>query len=225
MYEEDYVKRLIQLLAKAIVRLLGLVKIKDYSTARTEIHYILNELFGVNESMILALSEDDVLDLIFKGGPADPQRVAVLADILRIDGEITAGEGKPDEAVPWYQASLRYLVTATDKLGLQPSEETLKAFQPVVRALLPAGLSADLLASLYALYRGIENHALASELIVAFADKSQHEAAGVDEAKAYLGELSRMGEDALRRFGMSQEKISTMLAALSSNPEWRRVDH
>lgn len=215
MYEEDYVKRLIQLLAKAIVRLLGLVKIKDYSTAQTEIHYILNELFGVSESMILALSEEDVLDLVFKGGPVDPERVAVLADILRINGEITAGEGKLDQATPWYQASLRYLATATDKLGFRPTGETLRAFQPIVEAQLPDGLSADLLASLYALYRGAGIHALASELIMAFTEKTHGEAAGVDEARAYLDDLSRMGEDALRQFGMSLEGVSGMLAALS----------
>lgn len=216
MYEEDYVKRLIQLLAKAIIRLLGLVNIKDYSSARTEIHYILNELFGVSESMILALSEEDVLDLVFKGGPVDPERVAVLADILRINGEITTGEGKPDQAIPWYQASLRYLVTATDKMGFQPTGETLRAFQPVVQAFL-GGLSADLLASLYALYRGAGNHALASQLIVAFTEKTQHEAAGVDEARAYLEELSRMREDELSRFGLSRERVSGMLAALTSS--------
>lgn len=217
MYEEDYVKRLIQLLAKAIIRLLGLVNIKDYSSARTEIHYILNELFGVSESMILALSEQDVLDLVFKGGPVEPERVAVLADILRINGEITTGEGKPDQAIPWYQASLRYLVTATDKMGFQPTGETLRAFQPVVQAFLPGGLSADLLASLYALYRGAGNHALASQLIVAFTEKTQHEAAGVDEARAYLEELSRMREDELSRFGLSRERVSGMLAALTSS--------
>lgn len=216
MYEEDYVKRLIQLLAKAVIRLLRLVKDKDYEAARTEVHYVLNELFGVSESMILALGEEDVLDLVFRGGPPDPERVAVLADVLRVNGDITAGEGRSDQALQWYQASLRYLVTATDKMGFQPTPETLQGFESVIRALAPGSLSADLLASLYALYRGAGNHALASELIVAFTEKTHHEAEGVKEAQAYLAELSKMGDDALRQWGMSRESVSRMLAALSS---------
>lgn len=216
MYEEDYVRRLIQLLAKAVLQVLKLLKDKEYAAARTETHYVLNELFGVSESMILALREEDVLDLVFKGGPADPQRIAVLVDILRINGEIAAGEGKPDEAVQWYQASIRYLVTAADKIGLQPSPEALRSLETGVHALLPGDLPADLLASLYALYRGAGNHAMASELIVTFTEKTHHEPGGVEEAKAYLVELSRMGEDALRQCGLSRERVAGMLVALSS---------
>jgi hypothetical protein len=217
MYEEDQVKRLIQVLAKAIGRLLRLLNDKDYGTARTELHYVLNQLFGVSESMILGLSEEDVLDLIFKGAAADPERVAVLADVLRIAGETTAGEGHPDQAVQWYQASLRYLVTATDKMGFRLSSETLRSFESVVGALLPGGMSADLLASLYALYRGAGNHALASELIVAFTEMTHHEATGVEEARAYLTELLRREEGSLRQSGLSRERVAGMLAALSSN--------
>ncbi len=216
MYEEDYVKRLIQLLARAVVRLLQLMQGNDLGAARTEMHYVLSELFGISESMILALGEEDVLDLVFRGGARDPELVGLLADVLRINGDIKAGEGNPDEAVQWYQTSLRYLVTATGKLSFRPSAETLLSFEGNVQALLPDGLSPNLLASLYALYRGVGNHALASQLIVLYAEKTHHEAEGVREAEAYLSELYRMGEDALRQCGMSREGVSGMLADLSS---------
>jgi hypothetical protein len=216
MYEEDYVKRLLRLLAQAVIRVLRLAKDEEYGAARAEIHHVLEELFGISESMILALGEEDVLDLIFRGGPADPECVALLADILRIGGDIAAAEGASDQALQWHQASLRYLVTATDKMGFQPNPETLRSFESLVQALSPASLSPELLASLYALYRGVGNHALASQLILAFTERTRHEAEGVREAQAYLAELSRMGDDALRQCGMTREGVSRMLAGLSA---------
>jgi len=216
MYEEDYVKRMVQQLAAAVIRLLQLVKAGDTGAARREMDYVLNDLFGVSPSMILTLGEEVVFDLVFRGGPADPERVAILADVLRIHGDVTAAGGRLDEALPWYEASLRYMIAGTEKLGFPPSPEALDASDSLIRKLLPGGLAPELVASLYALYRGQARHALASELIVAFADRPGPGAEGVEEAQAYLGELSRMRDDELNECGLTREHVSRLLARVAS---------
>jgi hypothetical protein len=216
MYEEDYVKRMVQQLAAAVIRLLQLVKAGDTVAARREMDYVLNDLFGVSPSMILTLREEVVFDLVFRGGPADPERVAILADVLRIQGDVTAARGSLDQALPWYEASLRYLIAGTEKLGVRPSPEALDSSEILVRKLLPDGLAPELMASLYALYRGQGRHALASELIVAFADRAGPGAEGVEEAEAYLGELSRMRDDELNECGLTREHVSRLLARVSA---------
>jgi hypothetical protein len=214
MYEEDFIKRMIQQFSKAITRLLGFVANEDYLAAEEEIAYILNDLLGVSESMVLVINEEHVIDLIFKSGEEDPQMIVDLADIFRMKGEILSDQGKPSQALQWYETSLRYLVSASDRKEFTPSIESLRKFHVPVRSLLPDGLTPNLLASLYGLFRGIEDHALASELILTFAKKTQYETEGVGEAKDYLAELSNMSEDELRRYGLSQEKLFSMLAML-----------
>ncbi len=218
MYEEDYVKRMILQLAAAVVRLLQLTKAGDIGAARREVDYVLNDLFGVSPSMILTLAEEAVLDLIFRGEPADPERVAILADILRVNGDIMVAEGRPDQAPAWYQASLRYLVVAADTMGFVPGPESLDSAEILVHKLSPDGLATELLASLYALYRGQGRHALASELIVAFAGKAGPGTEGIEEAEAYLGELSRMRDDELNECGLTRDQVSRMLARVTSHP-------
>jgi hypothetical protein len=218
MYEEDYVKRMVQQLAAAVIRLLQLVKAGDTGAARREMEHVLNDLFGVSPSMILTLGEEVVFDLVFRGEPPDPERVAILADVLRIHGDVAAAEGGLDQALPWYEASLRYLIAGTEKLGFIPGPQALDASEVLVRKLLPDGLAPEMVASLYALYRGQGRHALASELIVGFADRLGAGAEGIEEAEAYLGVLSGMREDELSEYGLTRERVSQLLARIASRP-------
>jgi adenylate kinase len=113
MYEQDYILRLARQLAAVVTRVLGLRDSGAVEEAVVEIERAYGELFGLPTGLVDAMAPDDLLRLL-----ADPQKIALMAELMETDGRVLEGAERVDAAARRRRTAAalrRYLADAARK--------------------------------------------------------------------------------------------------------------
>lgn len=154
MYERDFIKRMIQqvtqLAATVLARIFGLVEEKNYSEALLEVENAYLDFYRMEGRMLLSLSADALIEILGGGGPQpDAARLFVLAELLRLEGDIHRGEGNTAPAQKRYLPALDLFLETALRTGITEREEKEPLVDYLARRLpaneLPAALQLNLM--------------------------------------------------------------------------------
>ena len=114
MYRRDYIMRQIEFMVEVMQQLSGLAAEKRYQAAMTVIDESLEELFGLNGTLVTRLFGREPLGQLTFGEEADLSQAKLIAAaaLLQEAGDIQAEQGAEDDSFTAYASALELLLTA-----------------------------------------------------------------------------------------------------------------
>ena len=122
MFTEDYVLRMISMAVAALVKIARLKKDGEYQQAEQAINQSLEQLLGLDASLIKQLDDESLLGVLTQQGRVDLERLALLADLYGEEGEIFAAQGRITESRESYLRSLTCLLETAFNETAQPPD-------------------------------------------------------------------------------------------------------
>ncbi len=129
---QDYILRMIQQIGIFITRVLRLREDGDFDEALTVLDRAYGRLAGLPGSLIHAISEDDLVNLMSAQGPVAADRFLALGELLREEGLTYEAQGNDSEALPRYVKSLRMYLEVI-KTESDMSQTDLPGLDDVIR--------------------------------------------------------------------------------------------
>jgi phosphoglycolate phosphatase-like HAD superfamily hydrolase len=93
MYERDYIMRMIEVFAKMVAAILGLREKGELDKARALVEEAYDTILKVNSGEIKAYDEEQWKQFCSQ---RSPEELEMLADLLKVEGEIMLDSGKPE---------------------------------------------------------------------------------------------------------------------------------
>jgi len=114
MYRRDYIMRQIEFMVEVMQQLSGLAAEKRYQAAMTVIDESLEELFGLNGTLVTRLFGREPLGQLTFGEEADLSQAKLIAAaaLLQEAGDIQAEQGAENDSFTAYASALELLLTA-----------------------------------------------------------------------------------------------------------------
>lgn len=133
MYRRDYIMRQIEFMVEVMQRLGGLVEERRYQAAMTVVDESLEELFGLNGTLLTRLFGREPLSQLTFGEEADLSQAKLIAAaaLLQEAGDIQMEQGAEDGSFTSYASALELLLTAL----LNHDGEPLPEYAPDVEEL------------------------------------------------------------------------------------------
>lgn len=123
MLQEDYIIRMIRLAVAALAQIFGLKQLGNYQQAQDLIAVTLTQITGMDGRLLNSLDYNSLLAVLSNRQGLDYDRVLIVADLLKENGEIYTALNQPDEARPYYLRALSlYLEAALGPLEYPPDE-------------------------------------------------------------------------------------------------------
>jgi hypothetical protein len=106
MFSEDFIKRQINQAAAVLLTALGLKTSGNFGDAHQAIEQALGQVFAMRKDLADRLDDESLLNILVVNDEMDTGRLAVIADLYYLDGEVLAEMKQP---VPAALANLRAL--------------------------------------------------------------------------------------------------------------------
>ena len=106
MIHNDYIMKMIAQLARAMEHILSLRKSKRHDDAMREVDLALQRIVGLNSQLINSLTPESLREALRGGVGFDVGKALVIADLLKIEGDILRERGEDEEADERYFKSL-----------------------------------------------------------------------------------------------------------------------
>jgi uncharacterized membrane protein YgaE (UPF0421/DUF939 family) len=171
MFTEDYVLRMINVAVAALVKIIGLKKAGDYQEAQQAIDQALEQLFGLRADIIKRLDEESLLKALTQQGRLDIERLELIADLFKEEGDILAAQSRISESRESYLRSLIYhLETGFGETTQHPVELTGE-IERLVQNLGAQDLPDDTLWALFCYYERTGAYSKADDAILKMAGR------------------------------------------------------
>jgi hypothetical protein len=112
MYVEDYIKRMIAIAAAMIARIIGLKASGEYIQARVIINQLLELIVGLKADLVRRMDDDSLLESLTHQGRMDTDRLGLLAELFRQDGDVLSVQGNHSESIASYLRALNFFLEA-----------------------------------------------------------------------------------------------------------------
>lgn len=122
MYKKDYLLRLISELAKALATIVGLHKKGDTEEVLKQIDYSFDKLLKLKICDILSKAEEFSNSL-------EKEKIEMIAELLKIKGEIANNNKEFNEAKNLFEKSLEYFILAEKLMKTYSAERQRKIFE------------------------------------------------------------------------------------------------
>lgn len=216
MLQEDYIIRMIRLAVAALASVLGLKTAGSYQQAQDLIAVTLTQLTGMDGRLLNSLDDGSLLAVLSNRQGLDYDRVLIVADLLKEDGEIYTALKLANDARPCYLRALSlYLEAALGPLEYPPDELGAR-IDGMLAALGEAPLPLE---TLYPLWFYFEKTARYGRAIQTLDDLFRQ--AGPDhelktQGVAFYQRLSRLTDAALEAGGTNLNTVLGKIRLLQS---------
>lgn len=214
MYVEDYIKRMIAIAAAMIARIMGLKASGDYQQARVVIDQLLELVVGLKADLVRRLDDDSLLETLTRQARLDTDRLWLLAELFKQDGDVLTLQGHATESRTSYLRALNLYLEVVLSGGAPNYPEPHEIIGYLVRMLPAHMLPAETLYTLFNYYEQTGRYAQAEEtlgrLLAATELKNEIE----DEYRAFYRRLLEVTDAALQQGGMRRAQVEASLARL-----------
>jgi hypothetical protein len=108
MLTEDYFLRMINQMLVVLTQILYHKDAGQYQEAQVLIDQSLEQLLGVRTDLLKQMDDASLLRLLTSQGELDPDRLAMVAELYKLEGDLLAAQNKIHEAETDYQRSLTF---------------------------------------------------------------------------------------------------------------------
>lgn len=211
---QDYLLRMIQQLSSFVAGLKQLRGNKQWEQLHVQIGEGIGRFAGLNASLIHAISEDDLIQLLSARGGIDLDRWWALAELLREEGLALEEQGDPLGAHRALSKSLRLYLEVLAEVEEVPHFLNVTDLEDVIERMMEHELIRSTRLALvdYLLDTGRLD---AAENVTLMALDGPDPSA-TDDARAFYDGLLRLSDDQLREGGLSRDEVESGLANLTA---------
>ena len=211
MLSEDYILRMIGQATAVLLKIIGLKKAGDYPEAQQAIDQALETLLGLKADLIKQLDDESLLKTLTLDGKLDFARLALVADLFKEDGDISAAQGRVSESRESYLRSLIYhLETGFDETTAPDDDLTIK-IKALVQILGLQTLPDETLWTLFCYYELAGNIPEADDAILKLAGRPNLQTDIQPELVAFYERLLEKPDAVLATSGMTREELKRNL--------------
>lgn len=113
MYTQDYIKRMINQLVAALQMIIGLKAAGQYGQALQAIDQALENLLGLKADLVRRLPDEAILNSLMQGKHLDTDRLLILADFFKEEGDIFAALNRAPESFSSHLRALNFYTEAS----------------------------------------------------------------------------------------------------------------
>ena len=214
MYTQDFIKRMINQLVAALQMIIGLKAAGQYGQALQAIDQALEQLLGLKADLVRRLADQTILDSLTQDGRLDTDRLSILSDLFREEGDIYAGLKDPAQSFASYVRALNFYIEVAlspDSEELpRPEDKLLDLYFDLKKYQLPSQ-------TLYGMYEFFERngrYSLASSILSQLADDPDLRADARQELKAFFQRLLGKTDAELEQGDLPRSEIMRRMAGL-----------
>ena len=216
MYRRDYIMRQIEFMVEVLQRLGGLVDERRYQAAMTVIDESMEELFGLNGTMVTRLFGREPLTQLTFGEEADLSQAKLIAAaaLLQEAGDIQAEQGMADESFPFYASALELLLAAQLNHDDSPLPEYAPDVAELTAVLDPFHLPPHLNQLLLRYYQKSGQYDEAENVLFDMVEESPEDAAVINMGITFYQLILKESDAQLEAGNLPREEAEASLAEL-----------
>ena len=217
MLTEDYIMRMISQAISVLLHIAHLKEIGQYQQAQQAIDQSLEQLLGLRADLLKLLDDEAILRMVTRQEQLDVERVVVIAQLFKVEGDILADQNRLAESRQSYLRALNFYLEAGLSEQIGPSSPTLTepieslASQPTI---LP--LPDDIQWSLFNYYELSADYARASAALEELAGRPGVYADLQREMIAFYQRLLILPPAELSRNHLDREQVQAKLDRTNS---------
>lgn len=206
--QQDYILRMIQQLSGFVRALLLLRQSGRPAEAIQQIEDAYGRFSGLSATLIHAISEDDLVQILRARGGIDPDRCWALAELMREEALAYEELGKESEAVPRFLKSLRLYLEVIDVIEEMPGALSVDGLEEVAERVSDYELNPPTRRKLVEYYTDTGRFDRAENLVLWSMDSAYATRATIADAVAFYDRLTRIADAELERGGLSRDEVA-----------------
>jgi hypothetical protein len=214
MLTEDYIMRMINMALAVLVKILGFKQAGQYNEAAQHINQALEMLMGMRADLVKRLDDDSLIETLTIQETLDTDRLLVVADLFKEDGDILASQQGQAEAYPSRLRALNFYLEVVLSDGPDNLPKPDNKIEELLIVLDRYDLPLETLYSLFAYYAHLGELALAENTLQRMADVAQPGAEIKQEIFEFYQDMLSKSDEELVRGGLTRDKINDRLKAL-----------
>jgi len=207
----DYFLRMIQQLAEVLARVLKLSEVKRFDEALEEIQLSSKQLLGMDLRLLTTLSDSEFIRLLSVGDRFDVEKCVVVAELLRLAGEVKSVEGDEAEQYHCTVTSLSLFL----ELLLRESETLPKEYFDKIELLIGDvsvyDLTGELQQKLFRYYEAVGRYDAAENILF---DLVEHDRTFVAEGVRFYERLRAKRDEELEQGNLPRDEIEASMKDL-----------
>jgi hypothetical protein len=212
--QQDYILRMIQQLSGFVTGLLQLRKSGRSTEALHQIENAYGRFTGLSATLIHAISEDDLIQLLRARGGIDPDRAWALAELMREEALTYDELGQEAEATPRFLKSLRLYLEVLDVIEEMPGVLNVNGLEEVAEHVSDLELTASTRSGLVKYYVDTRRFDRAENIVLWNLETAGESAEAVNEGVVFYDELQRLTDRDLEGGGLSRDEVDQGLERL-----------
>ena len=212
--QQDYILRMIQQLSGFVTGLLQLRKSGRSTEALHQIEDAYGRFTGLSATLIHAISEDDLIQLLRARGGIDPDRAWAMAELMREEALTYDELGNEAEATPRFLKSLRLYLEVLDVIEEMPGVLNVDGLEEVAERVSDLELTASTRSRLVQYYVDTRRFDRAENIVLWNLEAARESAKAINEGVAFYDELQGLADRDLEEGGLSRDEVDQGLERL-----------
>src|SRR5829696_5501408 len=212
--QQDYILRMIQQLSGFVTGLLQLRKSGRSTEALHQIEDAYGRFTGLSATLIHAISEDDLIQLLRARGGINPDRAWAMAELMREEALTYDELGNEAEATPRFLKSLRLYLEVLDVIEEMPGVLNVDGLEEVAERVSDLELTASTRSRLIKYYVDTRRFDRAENIVLWNLESAGESAKAINEGVAFYDELQGLADRDLEEGGLSRDEVDQGLERL-----------
>lgn len=214
MLTDDYLIRQINLAIAALASIIGLKTAGQYQQAQVEIEQLLEQLTGLRAYMLKTLTDEGLIAVVSNSEGLDADRLLIIADLIKEEGDIYASQGYPADSTADYQRALKFYLEVALTEDLQYSSPPNEKIDALLVKLEDIELPPETAFNLFTYYEQNGKFAKAESQLVKLEEVIRQDPALLDELKAFYERLLKKSDRELESGNLPRPIIEAKLSNL-----------
>ncbi|MCK4900440.1 MAG: hypothetical protein KAS38_16785 [Anaerolineales bacterium] len=214
MLTDDY---LIRMINQAIAVLLTIVRLKadgQYQEAQQYIEQSLEQLIGLRINLIRGLDDHNILNTLTMNGALDTNRIIIVADLFKEDGDILAAQNKMNASNWSYQRALYFYLICDNNGGPHTKPDLTDKIDYLASILknVPCQIETEFMLSNY--FERSGKYSEGYQVLKKLSESQELQDEAIFQRIGYLERLINLSDDEVLEGWMNPEEIIEEIAIL-----------
>jgi tetratricopeptide (TPR) repeat protein len=215
MLTEDYFMRMINQMLAVLTQILYHKEAGQYQEAQILIDQSLEQLLGVRAVLLKQMDDPSVLHLLTTQGELVPDRLAMVADLYKLEGDLLADQNQNHEALLDYQRALAFYLKISLVERDQGSRELDNKIDDLYQKLSGHELPTYVLYQLFDYYERQGDYARVEDQISGLLNKNDQMLEILPGIITYYATRLEMSDQELMAGGISRAEVKAKLDSVN----------
>ncbi|TCL75173.1 hypothetical protein EDC14_1003104 [Hydrogenispora ethanolica] len=213
---DDYLTRMVEKLAGITARIRSSIAERQFLAGHRQAGDAFQQLLGLNAETVALLSHRDMMKIFGGGGKRDRGRCIVLAELLKLKGDLQRAQGETAQSVSFYRKSLDVFLEILLEDGEMRVEPYPRKVADLVELLGEYELPDSSKAALFRYYETTGEYGKAEDVLFDRLEAGAGMRDVVDEGIAFYRRLLEKAESELRSGNLPPAEIREGLSRLEN---------